>query len=463
MDGFDAEMENQRRQSQAAHNAVKLAVGTDADLAETIPDTEFIGYETLSSAATVEGLLVNGNPVIQVSEGNEVDVVLDRTPFYAESGGQIGDHGFLYVKGHESEPHGVIEVKDVQKISGNIFVHKGTVTRGAVEIGQQVEAIVNPKLRQRAKVHHTATHLLQAALKKVIGQETSQAGSLVAFDHLRFDFNFHRPLSNKEILEIELLINGWIGDATLLQTKVMALDDAKRAGAIAMFGEKYGEQVCVVEVPGLSMELCGGTHVGNTSEIRGFRIISEQAVASGICRIEAVAGEAFIEYVITRDNYMKELCSTLKVKAEEVTSRVEALLDELRQARNEVSAARSKVAVYNASSIMNKAFVVGASKSIRVIVESMDDTDADALKSAAEFLVNNLEYPAAVILGSSPGEGKVSLVAAFTPEVVKMGVQAGKFIGPIAKLCGGGGGGKPNFAQAGGKRPENLLAALDKA
>jgi len=153
MDGFDVEMENQRRQSQAAHNAVKLAVGTDADLAETIPDTEFIGYETLSSAATVEGLLVNGNPVIQVSEGNEVDVLLDRTPFYAESGGQIGDHGFLYVEGHESKPNGVIEVKDVQKISGNIFVHKGTVTQGALGIGQQVEAVVDPKLRQRAKVH----------------------------------------------------------------------------------------------------------------------------------------------------------------------------------------------------------------------------------------------------------------------------------------------------------------------
>lgn len=463
MNGFDVEMENQRRQSQAAHNAVKLVVGSDADLAETIPDTEFIGYESLSSGAKVEGLLVNGNPVIQVTEGNEVEVLLDRTPFYAESGGQIGDHGFLYIKGGESQSNGVVEVKDVQKFSSNIFVHKGTVSGGSLEIGQQVEAVVDPKLRQRAKVHHTATHLLQAALKKVIGEETSQAGSLVAFDRLRFDFNFHRPLSNKEIIEIEALINGWIGDSTLLQTKVMALDDAKGAGAIAMFGEKYGEQVRVVEVPGVSMELCGGTHVSNTSEIRGFRIISEQAVASGVRRIEAVAGEAFIEYVITRDNYTKELCSTLKVKAEEVTSRVEALLEELRQARNEVSAARAKAAVYKASSIIDKAFIVGTSKNIRVLVESMEDTDADSLKSAAEFLVNNLEDPAAVILGSSPGEGKVSLVAAFTPGIVNMGIQAGKFIGPIAKLCGGGGGGKPNFAQAGGRKPENLSAALDKA
>ncbi|KMT01285.1 hypothetical protein BVRB_9g213020 [Beta vulgaris subsp. vulgaris] len=463
MNEFHVEMENQRQQSQKAHNAVKLTVGSDADLAETISETEFLGYETLSSRAVVEGLLVKGKPAKQVDEGNEVEVLLDKTPFYAESGGQIGDHGFLYVSGADSQTNGIVQVKDVQKISGSIFVHKGIVTEGALEVGQLVEAAVDPKLRQRAEVHHTATHLLQTALKKVVGQETSQAGSLVAFDRLRFDFNFHRPLSDNEIFEIEGLINGWVGDATLLQTKVMALDDAKRAGAIAMFGEKYGEQVRVVEVPGVSLELCGGTHVSNTSEIRGFKIISEQAVASGIRRIEAVAGDAFIEYITTRDNYMKNLCSTLKVKAEEVTPRVEALLEELRQARTEVSAARAKAAVYKASSILDKAFPVGNSKKIRVIVESMDDTDADSLKSAAEFLMNHLEDPAAVILGSSPGEEKVSLVAAFTPGVVDLGIQAGKFIGPIAKLCGGGGGGRPNFAQAGGRKPENLLAALDKA
>lgn len=462
MNGFDVEMGNQRRQSQAAHNAVKLTVGSGADLIETIPDTKFLGYETLSSKGLVEGLLVNGIPVMQISEGNEVEVLLDRTPFYAESGGQIGDHGFLYVKGAEGQLNGLVEVKDVLK-TGNIFIHKGTITVGTIEVGQRVEAAVNQKLRQRAKVHHTATHLLQAALKKVIGPETSQAGSLVAFDRLRFDFNFHRSLSDNEILEIEGLINGWIGDAADLETKVMALNDAKRSGAIAMFGEKYGEQVRVVEVPGVSMELCGGTHVSNTSEIRGFKVISEQAVASGIRRIEAVAGEAFIEYITTRDNYMKILCSTLKVKPEEVTSRIEAMLEDLRQARNEVSAARAKAAVYKASAVISKAFDVGTSKNIRVIVECMDDIDAESLKSAAEFLVNNLQDPAAVILGSSPSEGKVSLVAAFTPGVVDLGIQAGKFIGPIAKLCGGGGGGKPNFAQAGGRKPENLLVALDKA
>ncbi|ESQ42241.1 hypothetical protein EUTSA_v10012575mg [Eutrema salsugineum] len=460
MNGFEAEMDNQRRQSQAAHNVVKLTVEDEADITKYIADTEFLGYDSLSARAVVKSLLVGGKPVTRVSEGNDVEILLDRTPFYAESGGQIADHGFLYVNGNQE--NAVVEVSDVQK-SLKIFVHKGTIKSGALEVGKEVEAAVDADLRQRAKVHHTATHLLQSALKQVVGQETSQAGSLVAFDRLRFDFNFNRPLHDGELEEIESLINRWIGDATRLETKVLPLADAKRAGAIAMFGEKYDDEVRVVEVPGVSMELCGGTHVGNTAEIRAFKIISEQGIASGIRRIEAVAGEAYIEYINSRDSQMKRLCSTLKVKAEDVTNRVDNLLEELRAARKEASDLRSKAAVYRASVISNKAFTVGTSQTIRVLVESMDDTDADSLKSAAEHLVSTLEDPVAVVLGSCPDKDKVSLVAAFSPGVVSLGVQAGKFIGSIAKLCGGGGGGKPNFAQAGGRKPENLQSALEKA
>lgn len=463
MNGFDIEMEKQRRQSQAAHNTVKLAIGSGTNIADNVPDTEFIGYESLYCKAIVASLVVNGDPAVQVSEGSNVEVLLNKTPFYAESGGQIGDHGFLYISEGENQPKAVVEIIDVQKSFGNIFVHKGRVQKGVVEVGKQVEATVDVKLRQRAKVHHTATHLLQAALKNVIGQETSQAGSLVAFDRLRFDFNFHRPLLDSELAEIEVLINGWIENAILLKTKVMPLADAKRAGAIAMFGEKYGEEVRVVEVPGVSMELCGGTHVSNTSEIRGFKVISEQGIASGVRRIEAVAGEAFIEYINARDSYLKQLCSTLKVKPEEVTARIENLLEELRVARNENSAVRAKAAVYKASVIASRAFLVGNSKQYRILVECLDDVDAESLKSAAEYLMETLADPAAIVLGSCPGEGKVSLVAAFTPGVVDQGIQAGKFIGQIAKLCGGGGGGRPNFAQAGGRKPDNLSGALEKA
>ncbi|TVU11854.1 hypothetical protein EJB05_45463 [Eragrostis curvula] len=463
MKGFDAEMENQRKQSQAAHNVVKLSVGNENEIVKSIPNTEFLGYDSLSATAVVKGLLVNGNPVNDVSEGSEVEILLDRTPFYAESGGQIGDNGFLYVNGGEDgKRKAVIEINDVQKSMGNIFVHKGIIKLGSIEVGKEIDASVDAKLRQGAKAHHTATHLLQSALKSVVGSETSQAGSLVAFDRLRFDFNFHRPLSEGELIKIESLVNQWVGTATQLETKVMALQDAKTAGAIAMFGEKYGEEVRVVEVPGISMELCGGTHVSNTSEIRGFKIISEQGIASGVRRIEAVAGDAFVEYVCARDNYMRRLCSSLKVKAEDVNGRVETVLEELRAARNEVSSLRSKIAVLKAASLASNATTVEP-HNVRIVVENMGDVDADALKSAAEYLVDTLKDPAAVILGSSPGDGKVSLVAAFTPGVVKMGVQAGKFVGSIAKLCGGGGGGKPNFAQAGGRKPENLPDALEKA
>ncbi|XP_020579476.1 alanine--tRNA ligase, chloroplastic/mitochondrial-like isoform X2 [Phalaenopsis equestris] len=463
LEGFEVERENQRRQSQAAHNVVKLTVGTETEFSESIPDTEFLGYSTLFASAVVKGILVNGNPVAQVSEGCEVEIVLNRTPFYAESGGQIGDNGFLYCSSDEvGRKKTVVEIKDVKKSLGGIFVHKGTIEEGTVEIGSEVDAVVDANLRQKARVHHTATHLLQSALKKVIGSETSQAGSLVAFDRLRFDFNFYRPLLEHEVLEIENLINKWIGDATNLQTMVMPLSEAKRVGAIAMFGEKYGEQVRVVDVPGVSMELCGGTHVTNTSEIRGFKIISEQGIASGIRRIEAVAGEAFIEYVNARDSYLGNLCSMLKVRAEDVAARVESILDELRASRNEVSTLQNKLAMLKASAAKEKAITVGTSN-IRFIIENMGDTDFDALKSAAEFLIDSLQDPAAVVLGSCPGEGKVSLVAAFSPGIIGIGLHAGKFIGSIAKICGGGGGGRPNFAQAGGKKPENLPDALEKA
>ncbi|KAG8094280.1 hypothetical protein GUJ93_ZPchr0012g19222 [Zizania palustris] len=463
MKGFDIEMENQRKQSQAAHNVVKLSVGNDTEIVKSIPDTEFLGYDYLSATAVVKGILVNGNPVNDVSEGSDVEILLDRTPFYAESGGQVGDNGFLYVYGKEDrQQKAVIEINDVQKSLGNIFVHKGTIKQGSVEVGKEIDAAVDAKLRQGAKAHHTATHLLQSALKSVIGSETSQAGSLVAFDRLRFDFNFHRPLSEEELVEIESLVNQWVSHATHLETKVMDLQDAKNAGAIAMFGEKYGEQVRVVEVPGVSMELCGGTHVSNTAEIRGFKIISEQGIASGVRRIEAVAGDAFVEYVCARDNYMRRLCSSLKAKAEDVNGRVETVLEELRTTRNEVSSLRGKIAVLKAASLASKATTVEP-QNVRVMVENMGDVDGDGLKSAAEYLIDTLEDPAAVILGSTPGDGKVSLVAAFSPGVVKMGIQAGKFVGGIAKLCGGGGGGKPSFAQAGGRKPENLPGALENA
>lgn len=454
--GFEAEMAVQRRQSQAAHNTVKLyADGALGELSAKVPLTEFLGYGTLESSASIVVLLAGGLPVTHASEGSEVEIILDKTPFYAESGGQIGDHGILSVQGV-----GAINVTDVQKIAGGLFLHKGVVQEGTIEVGGSVDAKVNTRLRQRAQAHHTATHLLQSALKKIIGTDVSQAGSLVAFDRLRFDFNLSRPMTEDEVSRAEDFINDWISMAVPLQTKVMGLAEAKRAGAIAMFGEKYGEEVRVVEVPGISLELCGGTHVTNTSEIQGFKIISEQGIASGIRRIEAVAGPAFVEYAIARDRVVKQLSSCLKVKAEDLPTRVSILLDEIKAARNEASDLQARVALMKADVLASSPLLIGP---YRLVVGVLDDADGDAMKVAAEYVSKSLGDAGAVVLGSSTGAGKVSFVASFSPKVVGHGLHAGKFVGMIARICGGGGGGRPNFAQAGGKLPEKLSEALQKA
>eukprot|EP00850_Spirogloea_muscicola_P001847 SM000007S20807 [mRNA] locus=s7:361029:373582:+ [translate_table: standard] len=461
MAGFVEEMELQRKQAQAAHSTVKLAVGSvAADLAGHIPKTEFVGYTNLKSKGTITALLRSGKVVEVAEEGQDVDVVLDKTPFYAESGGQIGDQGLMEIEGQEGRI-GILRVRDVQKVGGDLWMHTAKVEEGTARVGCSVSSVVDTKLRRSAQAHHTATHLLQAALKQVVGPDVSQAGSLVGFDRLRFDFNCPRGLTQEEVGKIEAMINEWIGEAVPLDWTVMPLAEAKASGAIAMFGEKYGDEVRVVKVPGVSMELCGGTHVGNTAEIRGLKIVSEAGIASGVRRVEAVAGPAFVEYLSERDNVVKHLCNSLKAKPEEVPVRVSGLQEDLKAARNEACQLRGMLALMKAEGLADSAVQVDK-HGTKVLVHSLGDVDADSLKLAAERLLERLGDPAAVILGSCPGDGKVSLVAAFSQQVVKSGLQAGKFVGSIAKLCGGGGGGRPNFAQAGGKQPEKLGEALEQ-
>eukprot|EP00249_Psilotum_nudum_P022890 c28682_g1_i1 orf=252-3233(-) len=464
LEGFEKEMLLQRKRSQAAHSTTNLAVGgTASELSTKIDQTEFLGYSTLRISAAVVALLSNGTLISEASKGDKVDIILNRTPFYAESGGQIGDHGVLEAQDENGNTTNCsVDVKDVQRSCGNLIVHKGIIKEGKLWTGACVNAVVDAGLRKRAMVHHTATHLLQSALKKVFGNDTCQAGSLVAFDRLRFDFNLPRPMMDNELTRVESLVNEWIGMAVGLQSKVMPLSDAKKAGAIAMFGEKYAEQVRVVEIPGISLELCGGTHVGNTTEIQGFKIISEQGIASSVRRIEAVAGPAFVEYSTLRDAIAQNLSSILKVKVENLPTRVAALLDEVKATRKEASKLRVQLAIAKADVLASKAMVFGPA-GVRILVGVVEDVDADSLKVAVEYLLNKLGDPAAVALGSCPGECKVSLAVAFSPKVVQCGLQANEFLGGIACICGGGGGGTRNFAQAGGKRPEKLVEALDKA
>jgi alanyl-tRNA synthetase len=326
-------------------------------------------------------------------------------------------------------------------------------------VGDTVTAQIDRACRQRVQAHHTATHLLQAALKKVIGDTISQAGSLVAFDRLRFDFHCPRALTPEELQQIEELINTWIAEAHQTQVAVMLLTAAKERGAIAMFGEKYETEVRVIDMPGVSMELCGGTHVSNTAEIGLFKLISETGVAAGIRRIEAVVGPAVLDYLNVRDRIVRELGDRFKAKPEEVLDRISTLQSDLKNAQKQLDAVKSELAIAKSDQLLAQVESIGG---LKLLVAELSGVDAEALKVAAERLLQKIGQ-GAVVLGSAPEPDKVSLVAAFSPEVTQKGLQAGKFIGAIAKLCGGGGGGRPNLAQAGGRDPEKLPKALELA
>lgn len=453
LEGFEQEMEKQRQRARAAHQTIDLtAQGSLDELADFLSQTEFLGYSQSSARGVVEALLVEGKSVPQVEAGQAVQVVLDRTPFYAESGGQIGDRGYLSGDGL------LVRIEDVQK-QGDLFVHFGHVERGILRVGDPVQAQIDLACRRRAQAHHTATHLLQAALKRIVDPSIGQAGSLVAFDRLRFDFTLSRPVTPEELEQIENLVNTWIAEAHAAQVATMPLAEAKARGAVAMFGEKYGAEVRVIDFPGVSMELCGGTHVNNTAEIGLFKIIAETGVAAGIRRIEAVAGPAVLEYLNERDRVVRELSAQFKAKPQELPERVAALQAELKAAQKELEEVRSQLALLQAEGLLAQAVAVG---DLKVLVAELGSTTPEALKTAAEHLLHKLGE-GAVVLGSVPEAGKVSLVAAFSPAVQQLGLKAGSFIGEIAKLTGGGGGGRPNLAQAGGKQPEQLPKALQVA
>ncbi|MBW4678946.1 MAG: alanine--tRNA ligase [Microcoleus vaginatus WJT46-NPBG5] len=452
--GFEVEMKKQVERAKDAHETIDLTVQGSLDkLAEHIQATEFVGYAQPAAEADVTAILVSGKSVDEAEAGTQVQVVLDQTPFYAESGGQIGDLGYL------SGDEVLVRIEDVKKES-DFFVHFGRVERGVLRVGDPVTAQIDRACRRRVQANHTATHLLQAALKKIVDESISQAGSLVDFDRLRFDFNCPRSLTADELQQIEEQINTWIAEAHSAQVTVMPLAEAKAKGATAMFGEKYGDEVRVVDYSGVSMELCGGTHVSNTAEIGVFKIISEAGVASGVRRIEAVAGPAILEYLNVRDKVVKDLSDRFKVKPEEIPDRITGLQTELKNTQKQLEAAKGELAIAKSDQLLAKAEAVGEFK---FIVAQLDDVDAEALKTAAERLQQKLGAGGAVVLGSVPESDKVSLVSAFGGDVNKKGLQAGKFIGTIAKICGGGGGGRPNLAQAGGRDPSQLKAALESA
>ncbi|MHC5595036.1 MAG: alanine--tRNA ligase, partial [Nostoc sp.] len=453
VEGFNIEMQKQVERAKAAHETIDLTVQGSLDkLAEHIQVTEFLGYTQSAVTAKVEAILVEGVSQEEAEAGTQVQIVLDKTPFYGESGGQIGDRGSISGDGI------IVRVEDVKKES-DFFVHFGRIERGTLRVGDNVTAQIDPACRRRAQANHTATHLLQAALKKIVDDGISQAGSLVSFDRLRFDFNCPRALTAEEVQQIEEQVNTWIAEAHAANIEVLPLAEAKARGAVAMFGEKYGEEVRVIDFPNVSMELCGGTHVSNTAEIGVFKIISEAGVASGVRRIEAVSGPAILDYLNLRDKVVKDLSDRFKVKPEELPDRITSLQSELRNSQKELETLKVQLAIAKSDSLLQTAETLGDH---RIIVAQLENVDSESLKTAAERLLQKIGN-GAVVLGSVPEEGKVSIVAAFSPEVNKKGLQAGKFVGAIAKICGGGGGGRPNLAQAGGRDASKLPDALGQA
>ena len=320
-------------------------------------------------------------------------------------------------------------------------------------------AQIDRTCRLRAQANHTATHLLQAALKKIVDPSISQAGSLVDFDRLRFDFNCPRLITPDELQQIEAQVNTWIAESHHADIEIMPIAEAKAKGAIAMFGEKYGDVVRVIDFPGVSMELCGGTHVRNTAEIGVFKIVSETGISSGVRRIEAVAGAAVLDYLNVRDKVVRELSGFFKVKPEELPMRVTVLQTELKTAQKQLESLKAELTLHKSETLLAEAQTIGDYK---IIVAQIGEVEPDSLKIAAERLLQKIGK-GAVVLGSVPETDKVSLVAAFSPDVNKKGLQAGKFVGEIAKICGGGGGGRPNLAQAGGKDASKLPEALEYA
>ncbi|MEG4578823.1 alanine--tRNA ligase [Microcoleus sp. MON1_C5] len=457
LEGFERAMKEQQTRAKDARQTIDLTVQGSLDkLAETIQGTEFVGYAELSSLAEVEVILVDGKSVEEAAVGTEVQVVLNQTPFYAESGGQIGDKGYL--KSGDNGDGLLVRVDDVKKES-DFFVHFGFVERGTLRVGDSITAKIDNSGRRRVQANHTATHLLQSALRKIVDDSISQAGSLVSSERLRFDFNSPRAVTAEELQKIEDLVNSWIAEAHAAVVAEMPIALAREKGATAMFGEKYGDVVRVIDFPGVSMELCGGTHVSNTAEIGLFKIVSEAGVAAGTRRIEAVSGQAVLDYLNVRDKVVRDLGDRFKAKPEELPNRITNLQNELKDTQKHLAAVKSELAIAKSDQLLSAAEAVGEFK---IIVAELGDVDAEALKTAAERLQQKLGN-AAVVLASIPEPDKVSLVAAFSPEVNKKGLQAGKFIGGIAQICGGKGGGRPNLAQAGGRDASKLQEALESA
>jgi alanyl-tRNA synthetase len=442
---FESAMEEQRRRSQDASKfAVDLRGGAALETR-----TLFQGYQGLSGSGNVVALLKQGQQVNSLDTGDTGEVVLDRTPFYAEAGGQVGDAGQLTASGVR------FVVSDTQK-RGAAHVHIGTLLEGCLRLGDNLEAEVDGARRQATALNHTATHLLHAALRKVLGTHVLQKGSLVAPDRLRFDFAHFQPLTPAELEETERLVNAQIRANLPAETHLMDYDGAVAAGAMALFGEKYDKDVRVLRLGDFSLELCGGTHVQRAGDIGLFKIVSEGGVASGVRRIEALTGQGALEYIEEGDALLRDLGVLVRGSREELADKIREQLERARQMEREIRALKDRLASGRGIDLAADAVDV---QGVKVVATKVDGADAGALRSAVDQLKERLKS-AVVVLASVQDAAKVVLVAGVTPDQTSR-IQAGELAGAVAALVGGRGGGRADFAQAGGSKPEALDAALE--
>ena len=451
-EGFDKLMTEQRERARAARGDISGWAGLDLGL-DNVP-TAFTGYDTLEDTGTIEAIIAAGELSGELGEGTEGSIVLDRTPFYAEMGGQVADRGVI-----TTSDGAVFAVTDVQKTKGGKYLHTGKMERGSFHLGEAVNTSVDAERRRAIMRAHSATHLLHAALRRVLGDHVHQAGSLVEPDRLRFDFTHFSAMTGEELLDVARIVNREILTGDVITTEEMSLDEARSKGAQALFGEKYGERVRVVTMGGFSSELCGGTHMDNTAKVGPFRIESEFSVASGVRRIEAVTGLEFFRENEENNRKLLAMADMLKTSPNEVVEKAKGALDNLRELRRRVDALQDKIRSGEIDSFVAGAHSVG---DLKVITATVQATTTDGLRRMGDFLRDR--EPGVVAVLASVNEGKITFLAVCGAKAVKVGVKAGDIIRQVTAITGGKGGGKPDSAMGGGSDVlmlDNALAMVD--
>jgi len=452
--GFEKSMQEQRNRARAARQDTGMLAGQEiyAQLGQKMGATEFVGYDETTSHSVIVGLVVNNEVVFEAAPGQKVEVILDKTTFYGESGGQVGDLGYI-TKGSAR-----IRVDDTKKAFNGLYIHIGEVEKGSFAFGDSVEASIDVERRKRIARNHSTTHLLHKALKETLGEHVNQAGSLVEPDKLRFDFTHFQAVTPDELKKIETRVNDKIMANMGIDTTVSTLEEAKKSGATALFGEKYGDVVRVVKMGDYSTELCGGTHLRFTAEAGVLKIMSESGIGAGLRRIEAVTGDGVIRYIADTEALLEEVSAALKTTPHELARRAEGIVRELRERDKELVTLQAKLARFESQGIMDQ---VREIMGINALAAQVSAPDMDSLRNMGDMLRDKIGS-GVVVLGAV-NEGKVNFVAMVTKELQDKGIHAGNIIREVAKVAGGGGGGRPDMAQAGGKDPGKITEALARA